>query len=47
MKKESQAKYVFEDNEHKILVLKDKLKILRMRHQDERRELEVKNTELR
>ena len=34
-RKESQAKSVSEDNEQKILMLQEKLQILRMRHQDE------------
>lgn len=46
-RKEAQAKFVSEDNEHKILVLQEKLQILGMGHHDEKREMEVENTELR
>ena len=47
LKRLAQAKEIFEDNEQQVLVLQEKLKILRIRHQDDKKELEEENEELR
>ena len=46
-KRVAQAKSISKDNEQKVLVLQEKLQILRMRHQDDKKALEVENEELR
>ena len=45
-KRVAQAKSISKDNEQKVLVLQEKLQILRMRHQDDKKELERQNVEL-